>query len=68
MTHGVPFLTDLLAQFAIRSLTARRARRNGVVLKDPAHVVEQLGGRQEHIGTAVVIEVVQEELGVLVPL
>ena len=68
VAHGDLLLTDLLAQFAICSLTARRAGRNGVVLKDPAHVVEQLGSRQEHIGTAVVIEVVQEELGVLVSL
>ena len=68
VAHGDLLLTDLLAQFTVRSVTARRAGRNGVVLKDPAHVVEQFGGREEHIGTAVVIEVIQEELGVLVSL
>ena len=68
VAHGDLLLTDLLEQFAIRSLTARRAGRNGVVLKDPAHVVEQLGGREEHIRAVVVIEVIQKELGVLVSL
>ena len=59
VAHGDLLLTDLLEQFAIRSVAARRAGRNGVVLKDSAHVVEQLGGREEHIGAAVVIEVIQ---------
>ena len=68
VTHGDLLLADLLEQFTVRSVTARRAGRNGVVLKDPAHVVEQPGSREEHIGTAVVIDVIQEELGILVSL
>ena len=68
VAHGNLLLTDLLAQFAICSVAARRARRNGVILKDPAHVMEQLGGREEHIGLAAVIEVIQKELGVLISL
>ena len=39
-----------------------------MLLKNPAHVVEQLGSREEHIGAAVVIEVIQKELGVLISL
>ena len=66
--HGDLLLTDLLEQFTVHSLAARRAGRNGAVLKDLAHVVEQLGGREEHIGTAAVMEVIQEELRVLIPL
>ena len=68
VAQGDLLLTDLLEQFTVRSLTARRARRNGVVLKNPAHVVEQPGSREEHIGIAVVIDVIQEELGILVSL
>lgn len=68
VAHGDLLLTDLLEQFTVCSVTARRAGRNGVVLKDPAHVVEQLGGREEHIGAVVVIEVIQKELGILVSL
>ena len=68
VAHGDLFLTDLLEQFTVCSVTARRAGRNGVVLKDPAHVVEQFGGREEHIRTVVVIEVIQKELGVLISL
>ena len=68
VAHGDLLLADLLAQFAVRSLTARRAGRNRVVLEYPAYVVEQLGGREEHIGAVVVIEVIQKELGVLISL
>ena len=68
VAHGDFLLTDLLEQFAIHSLTARRAGRNGVVLKDPAHVVEQFSGREEYIRAAVIIDVIQEELGVLISL
>ena len=68
VAHGDLLLTDLLAQFAVRSVAAQRAGRNGVVLKDPAHVVEQFGGREEYIGTVIIIEVVQKELGVLISL
>ena len=46
----------------------RGGRRHGVILKYLPQVVEQLGGRQEHIGAVVVMEVLQEELGVLVSL
>ena len=58
VAQGDLLLTDLLEQFTVCSVTARRAGRNGVVLKNPAHVVEQFGGREERIGTVVVIEVV----------
>ena len=68
VAHGDLLLADLLEQFAVRSLTARRAGRNGVVLKDAPHVVEQLGSREEHIGTVIIIEVIQEKPGILVSL
>ena len=68
VAQGNLFLTDLLEQFTVCSVTARRAGRNGVVLEYPAHVVEQFGDREEHIGAAVVIEVIQKELGVLISL
>ena len=41
---------------------------DGVVLKDPAHVVEQAGGRQHGGGWMEVTLAFQEELRVLVPL
>ena len=68
VAHGDLLLADLLEQFTVYSVTARRAGRNGVVLKNPAHVVEELGGREEHIRAAVIIEVVQEKLGILISL
>lgn len=68
VAQGNLFLAELLEQFAVRSLSARRAGQHGVVLEDPAHVVEQLGGGQKRIGTVVVVEVVQKELPVLVSL
>ena len=40
----------------------------GVILKDPAHVVEQAGGRQHDGGRTEVILVFQEELCILVSL
>ena len=40
----------------------------GVVFEDPAHVVEQAGGRQHDGGRTEVILVFQEELCVLVSL
>ena len=68
VAHRNLLLLDLPPEFSIHLLARRDGRRHGVVLEDPAHVVEQLGGRQEHIGTAVVIDVIQKELGVLVSL
>ena len=68
VTHGDLLLPDFLKQLAVRSVAAWRAGRHGVVLKDPAHVVEQFCGREQHIGTMVVMEVIQEELGVLISL
>lgn len=68
VAQGDLFLLNLSSELSIHSLARRGGRRHGVVLKDPAHVVEQLGGREEHIGTVVVIEVVEEELGILVSL
>ena len=68
VAHGDLLLADLLEQFTVRSVAARRAGRNGVALKDPAHVVEQSGGRQEHIGLVGIVEVVHKELCILVSL
>ena len=68
VVEGDLLLTNLPEQFAVRSVAARRAGRNGVVLKDPAHVVEQFCGREQHIGTVVVMEVIQEKLCVLISL
>jgi len=42
--------------------------RYGILLKNPAQVVEQLGGREEHIRAVIVTEMLQEELGVFVSL
>ena len=54
VAQGNLFLTDLLEQFTVCSVTARRAGRNGVVLEYPAHVVEQFGDREEHICLCVI--------------
>ena len=59
---------DFLAQLEVHTVPHRAGGRDGILLKNPAHVVDQLGGREEHIGAVVVMEVLQEELSVLVPL
>ena len=68
VAQGDLFLLNLSPELSIHSLARRGGRRHGVVLKDSAHVVEELGGRKEHIGTVVVIEMIQKELGVLISL
>lgn len=40
--------------------------REGVILKDPAHVIEQPGNRQHDRGRAEVAAPLQEELGILI--
>ena len=40
----------------------------GVILKDPAHVIEQPGDRQHHRGRAEVVSLLQKELSILISL
>ena len=54
--------------FRSTRLSHRSGGRYRVVTKDLTQMVEQPGGRQEHIGPARLIEVLQEEGGVLVSL
>ena len=68
MPHSDTLLLQLLPVLSIRLLTGRRAGRDGVVLEDPAHVMEQFCDGKEHIGPVAIVEVIQKELGVLVSL
>ena len=68
MPHSNTLLLYLLAVLPVCPLTGRRAGRHGVVLEDPAHVVEQICDRQKHIGPVAVVEVIQKKLSVLVSL
>ena len=68
VAHDDLLRPDLSEQLSVHAMSRRGGRRHGVILKYLPQVVEQLGGREEHIRTVVVIEVVQEELGVLVSL
>lgn len=68
VAHGDLLGPDLLAQLSVYAMPHRVGGRDGVVLKDPAQVVEQSGGGQEDIGTASIVEVIQKELGVLISL
>ena len=68
VSHGDLLRPDLSEQLSVHAMSRRGGRRHGVILKYLPQVVEQLGGRQERIGAVVVMEVLQEELGVLVSL
>ena len=68
VAHRNLLLLDLPPEFSFHLLTRRDGRRHGVVLEDPAHVVEQICDGKKHIGPKAVIEVVQKKLSVLVSL
>ena len=67
MTHGDLLLLDFSSKFAVdMEASARSGQR--AILKDPAHVVEQAGGRQHDGGRMEAVLVLQKELRVLVSL
>ena len=68
MPHSDTLLLQLLPVLPVRLLAFRRTGRDGVILENPAHVMEQVCDSKEHIGPATVIEVLQKELGVLISL
>ena len=68
MPHGDLLGPDLLTQLPVYAVPHRSDGRYGILLKNPAQVVEQLGGREEHIRAVIVTEMLQEELGVFVSL
>ena len=68
VAHRNLLLLDLPPEFSIHLLTRRDCRRHGVVLEDPAHVVEQACDGKEHIGPVAVVKVIQKELCILVSL
>ncbi len=59
---------DLPPQLSVHLLSYRGGRSHRVLPEDLTQVVEQSGGRQEHIGPARLIEVLQKEIGVFVSL
>ena len=68
VAHGDLLGPDLLTQLPVYAVPHRSDGRYGILLKNPAQVVEQLGGREEHIRAVIVTEMLQEELGVFVSL
>ena len=68
VAHGNLLFLDFPPQFSVHLLAQRSGRRHRVVTKDLTQVMEQSSGRQKHIGPARLIEVLQEEGGVLVSL
>ena len=68
VAHGDLLFLDLPPQLSVHPLSHRGGGRHRVVTKDLTQMVEQWGGRQEHIGPARLIEVLQKEAGVLISL
>ena len=68
VAHSNLFLLDLPPELSIHLLTYWDGGRHGVVLKDPAYVVEQLSDRQHHRGRAEIVSLLQEELSILISL
>ena len=68
VTHGDLLFLDFPPQLSVHPLSHRGGGRHRVVTKDLTQMVEQSGGRQEHIGPAHLIEVLQKEVGVLISL
>ena len=68
VTHGDLLFLDFPPQLSVHPLSHRGGGRHRVVTKDLTQMVEQSGGRQEHIGPARLIEVLQKEVGVLISL
>ena len=67
VAHSDFLCLDFSSQFAAH-LQAGAGLGQRVILEDPAHVVEQAGGRQHDGGRTEVVLPFQEELSVLVPL
>lgn len=59
-------LLDFSPEFSVDMKAGARSGQR-VVLKEPAHVVEQAGGRQHNGGRTKGVLSLQKELGVLVP-
>ena len=68
VAHGDLLFLDLPPQLSVHPLSHRSGGRHRVFPEDLAQVVEQSSGRQEHIGPARLIEVLQKEVGVLISL
>ena len=68
VAHGDLLFLDFPPQLSVHPLSHRSGGRYRVVTKDLTQMVEQSGGRQEHIGPAHLIEVLQKEVGVLISL
>ena len=68
VAHGDLLLLDLPPELSIHLLTYWGGGRHGVVLKDPAHVIEQPRDRQHHRGRAEIVSLLQEELSILISL
>ena len=68
VAHGDLLFPDFPPQLSVHLLSYRDGGGHRVVTKDLTQMVEQSGGRQEHIGPARLIEVLQKEVGVLVSL
>ena len=68
VAHGDLLLLDLPPEFSIHLLARRDNERHGVVLEDPAHVIEQPGDRQHHRGRSEIVSLLQEELSILISL
>ena len=62
MTHGDLLLLDFSSEFSV-DMKAGAGVGQGVVLKDPAHVVEQAGGRQHDGGRMEGVLPFEEEQG-----
>ena len=68
VAHGDLLFLDLPPQLSVHPLSHRSGRRHRVLPEDLAQMVEQPGGRQEHIEPAHLVEVFQKEGGVLISL
>ena len=68
VAHGDLLFLDFPPQLSVHPLSHRSGGWHRVVTKDMTQMVEQPGGRQEHIGPARLIKVLQKEVGVLVSL
>ena len=68
VAHRNLLLLDLPPELSIHLLARRDGGWHGVVLEDPAHVIEQPGDRQHHRGRVEIVSLLQEELSILISL
>ena len=68
VAHGDLLFLDLPPQLSVHPLSHRSGGRHRVLPENLTQMVEQAGGRQEHIGPARLVEVFQKEVGVFVSL